>query len=188
MGLSNSCLPVLLTGMNWRRGPCRKGGSQSERFDALQCQAGKDRGFLWDDALAGFGGRRVPTGPQASMSHTYSIARTARSRRVTIGEPWQIDARRSPLAKPSNSFRARSRRAQDPIDKSARAARACGTSVEIADDFMRLHSRQPSARAARSRTYEVLAQEASLRPGFLARLEWRTFGASTVARMHSSMG
>ena len=34
--------------------------------DALRCENGKDRTFLWDDALAGFGVAAFPSGKNAS--------------------------------------------------------------------------------------------------------------------------
>ena len=51
--------------------------------DALQCRAGKDRIFLWDDALAGFGVAAFPTGRKVYVAQ---YRKDGRSRRITIGE------------------------------------------------------------------------------------------------------
>ena len=51
--------------------------------DALQCPAGRDRDFLWDDALAGFGVAAFPTGKKVYVAQ---FRKDGRSRRVAIGE------------------------------------------------------------------------------------------------------
>jgi hypothetical protein len=51
--------------------------------DALQCPAGKDREFLWDDALAGFG---VAAFPSCKKVYVTQYRQAGRSRRITIGE------------------------------------------------------------------------------------------------------
>ena len=49
--------------------------------DTLQCPAGKDRDFLWDDALAGFG---VAAFPSWRRVYVAQYRKDGRSRRVTI--------------------------------------------------------------------------------------------------------
>jgi hypothetical protein len=51
--------------------------------DALHCPAGKDREFLWDDALAGFGVGVFPTGKKVYVAQ---YRKDGRSRRVSIGD------------------------------------------------------------------------------------------------------
>lgn len=51
--------------------------------DALKCARGKDRAFLWDDALAGFGVAAFPTGRKVYVAQ---YRKDGRSRRITIGE------------------------------------------------------------------------------------------------------
>jgi len=101
--------------------------------DALQCQAGKDRGFLWDDALAGFGVAAFPTGRKVYVAQ---YRQNGRSRRVTIGEHGRLtpDEARSQ----AKTILGAVETGADPIEE-RRAARAVRTFRELAGDFMRLH-------------------------------------------------
>jgi integrase len=146
--------------------------------DALQCQAGKDRGFLWDDALAGFGVAAFPTGRKV---YVVQYRQNGRSRRVTIGEHGRLTP--GEARSQAKQLLGAVETGADPIEE-RRAARAVRNFGEIADDFMRLHV--AAKRKGRThRTYEVLLKK-HLRP---------VFGASRmadirrvdVARMHSSM-
>jgi hypothetical protein len=53
------------------------------RVDALRCKIGKDRVFLWDDALAGFGVGAFPSGTKVYVAQ---FRKDGRSRRIAIGE------------------------------------------------------------------------------------------------------
>ncbi len=53
------------------------------RVDALRCKTGKDRVFLWDDALAGFGVGVFPSGTKVYVAQ---FRKDGRSRRIAIGE------------------------------------------------------------------------------------------------------
>jgi hypothetical protein len=101
--------------------------------DALQCPAGKDRGFLWDDALAGFGVGAFPTGRKVYVAQ---YRQNGRSRRVTIGEHGRLtpDEARSQ----AKTILGAVETGADPIEE-RRAARAVRTFREMADDFLRLH-------------------------------------------------
>jgi hypothetical protein len=51
--------------------------------DALTCPNGKDREFLWDDALAGFGVAAFASGKKVYVAQ---YRQAGRSRRITISE------------------------------------------------------------------------------------------------------
>ncbi len=101
--------------------------------DALQCPAGKDRGFLWDDALAGFGVGAFPTGRKVYVAQ---YRQNGRSRRVTIGEHGRLtpDEARSQ----AKTILGAVETGADPIEE-RRAARAVRTFREMSDEFLRLH-------------------------------------------------
>lgn len=101
--------------------------------DALQCPAGKDRNFLWDDALAGFGVAVFPTGRKVYVAQ---YRKDGRSRRVAIGEHGRLtpDQARSQAKVILGAVET----GVDPIEE-RRAARAVRTFAEVSDDFMRSH-------------------------------------------------
>ncbi|HEY8128187.1 MAG TPA: site-specific integrase [Hyphomicrobium sp.] len=101
--------------------------------DAFQCPAGKDRDFLWDDAMAGFGLAAFPTGRKVYVAQ---YRKDGRSRRVTIGEHGRLtpDEARSQAKVILGAVET----GADPIEE-RRAARAVRTFGDVAEDFMRLH-------------------------------------------------
>ena len=119
-------------------------GRITERaVDALQCPAGKDRGFLWDDALAGFGVAAFPTGRKVYVAQ---YRQNGRSRRVTVGEHGRLtpDEARSQ----AKTILGAVETGADPIEE-RRASREVRTFKAVADDFLGFTSRR-SARAARA--------------------------------------
>ncbi len=102
--------------------------------DALQCPVGKDRGFLWDDALAGFGVAAFPTGRKVYVAQ---YRQNGRSRRTTIGEHGRLtpDEARSQ----AKTILGAVETGADPIEE-RRAARAVRTFASVADDFMSLYA------------------------------------------------
>ncbi|MGE4172610.1 MAG: tyrosine-type recombinase/integrase [Methylocystis sp.] len=101
--------------------------------DALYCEAGKDRAFLWDDALAGFGAVAFPTGRKAYVAQ---YRKDGRSRRVTIGEHGRLtpDEARSQAKVILGAVE----KGSDPIAE-RRAARAVRTFGQVAENFLSLH-------------------------------------------------
>jgi len=121
------------------------------RVDALRCKAGKDRVFLWDDALAGFGVGAFPSGTKVYVAQ---FRKDGRSRRVAIGEHGRLtpDEARSEAKKLLGAVE----KGADPIEE-RRLARGVRTFREIADEFMRRHV--ASKRKGRTRyEYERLLQ------------------------------
>jgi integrase len=101
--------------------------------DALQCPAGHDRDFLWDDALAGFGVAAFPSGKKVYVAQ---FRKDGRSRRVAIGEHGRLtpDEARSQ----AKTILGAVETGADPIAE-RRAAREVRTFKAVADDFLALH-------------------------------------------------
>lgn len=110
-----------------------KGRITKRAVDALRCPAGKDREFLWDDALAGFGVGVFPTGKKVYVAQ---YRKDGRSRRVSIGEHGRLtpDQARSQAKAMLGAVEG----GADPVAE-RQAARAVRTFAAVAADFMRLH-------------------------------------------------
>ena len=101
--------------------------------DALACPSGKDREFLWDDALAGFGVAAFRSGKKTYVAQ---FRKDGRSRRVAIGYHGRLtpDEARSQ----AKTVLGQVEQGADPADE-RRKARAVRTFREVAEDFMREH-------------------------------------------------
>jgi integrase len=110
-----------------------RGRISKRSVDALVCSAGKDREFLWDEALAGFGVGAFPTGRKV---YVVQYRQAGRSRRATIGEHGRLtaDEARSEAKKLLGVAEAGS----DPIAE-RRKDRAIRTFGQVAKDFLTLH-------------------------------------------------
>jgi hypothetical protein len=88
-----------------------KGRITKRRVDALRCGEGRDRVFLWDDALAGFGIGAFPSGTKVYVAQ---FRKDGRSRRIAIGEHGRLtpDEARSEAKKLLGSVE----KGADPID------------------------------------------------------------------------
>jgi integrase len=110
-----------------------RGRISKRSVDALKCPLGKDRDFLWDDALAGFGVGVFPTGRKVYVAQ---YRQNGRSRRANIGEHGRLtpDEARSLAKKLLGVVET----GVDPIEarKKAHAVRTFG---EVAEDFLRQH-------------------------------------------------
>ena len=60
-----------------------RGRITKRAVDALQCPAAKDREFLWDGALSGFGVAAFPSGKKVYVAQ---YRQAERSRRANLGE------------------------------------------------------------------------------------------------------
>jgi len=103
--------------------------------DALRCPSGKDREFLWDDDLAGFGAVAFASGKKNYVLQYRD--ETGRSRRVRLDKKKTLtpdEARAEAkvmLGKVSGGY--------DPIDD-RKSIRAAQTFKEVAADFTRMHT------------------------------------------------
>ncbi len=146
--------------------------------DALRCKAAKDRTFLWDKTLAGFGVVCFPTGKKVYVAQ---FRKNGRSRRIAIGEHGRLtpDEARSEAKKLLGAVES----GADPIAQ-RRAARAVRTLREAADEFMRLHV----APKRKNRTHEEY--ERLLKTHILPALGARRLVDITradVARLHAKL-
>ncbi|MBI1867076.1 MAG: site-specific integrase [Methylocystis sp.] len=110
-----------------------RGRITKRAVDALKCPTGRDRDFLWDDALAGFGVAAFPTGRKVYVAQ---FRKDGRSRRVAIGEHGRLtpDEARSQ----AKTILGAVETGADPIAE-RRAAREVRTFKAVADDFLTLH-------------------------------------------------
>jgi hypothetical protein len=117
--------------------------------DALICPPGKDREFLWDDALAGFGVAAFPSGKKVYVAQ---YRQNGRSRRSNIGEHGRLtpDEARSEAKKLLGAVEG----GADPIAQ-RKAARRVPLFREIADEFMRTHV-EAKRKARTLESYEIL--------------------------------
>jgi len=145
--------------------------------DGLVCPEGKDRIFLWDDSLAGFGCAAFPTGRKVYVAQ---YRQHGRSRRVNIGEHGRLtpDEARSQAKVILGAVET----GADPIEE-RRAARAVRTFAQVADDFLAQHGAKTKRRTKEA--YEVLLRLhilpaiGSMRVADVRRVD--------VAQMHSAM-
>jgi integrase len=110
-----------------------RGRITKRSVDALTCPAGKDRVFLWDDALSGFG---VAAHRSGKKTYAVQYRRGGVSRRATIGEHGRLtpdDARRE-----AKKLLGAVEGGDDPVAQ-RRAASAGRTFGEIAETFLALH-------------------------------------------------
>lgn len=146
--------------------------------DALKCPAKKDRAFLWDDGLAGFGVAAFPSGKKVYVAQ---FRKDGRSRRIAIGEHGRLtpDEARSEAKKLLGAVET----GIDPIEV-RRAAHGVRTFKEVASDFMRLHV----ASKRKGRTYEEY--ERLLRVHILPKFGTRRIvdiKRVDIARLHAAL-
>jgi len=146
--------------------------------DALACAEGKDREFLWDDALAGFGVAAFPTGRKA---YVIQYRQHGRSRRVTIGDHGRLTPDEARTQ--AKMLLGAAETGADPIEE-RRAARAVRTFQVVSDDFMQLHV------AAKRKTRTGEEYERLLRLHILPAIGNRRVldvHRADVARLHGAM-
>jgi integrase len=146
--------------------------------DALACPAGKDREFLWDDALAGFG---VAAYPQGRKTYVVQYRNGGRSRRSTIGDHGRLtpEEARSEAKKLLGSVE----KGEDPI-AARKAARAVRTFREVAEEFLASHVK--AKRKARTHEGYALLLNRHIAPtiGAMRVIEVRRIH---IAKMHAQM-
>ena len=153
--------------------------------DALTCTPGKDRTFLWDADLSGFGVAAFPTGKKV---YVVQYRQHGRSRRSSIGEHGRLtpEEARSLAKKALGAVES----GADPIAE-RRASRAVRTFKELADDFMAAHV-QPKRKGRTAEEYEralklhILpaiggTRVSDIRTGDVARLHLKLSGQPAMA-------
>jgi integrase len=155
-----------------------QGRISKKAINLLACQAGKDREFLWDDDLAGFGVAAFASGKKVYYAQ---YRKDGRSRRIAIGEHGRLtpDEARSKAKQILGAVEG----GDDPIEE-RRAARAVRVFREVAAEFLVLHV---SAKR-KGRTYAEYDRliRVHLLPVFGAR-RMVDIKRADVARFHSSL-
>jgi integrase len=146
--------------------------------DALTCPPGRDRAFLWDEDLAGFGVAASPSGRKAYVAQ---FRQHGRSRRIKLGEHGRLtpDEARSLAKEVLGAVEA----GKDPIEE-RRARRHVRTFKAVGEDFMRQHV----APKKKARTYEEYGRLLRLHiyPAVGSRLI-SAITKSDVARLHGGL-
>lgn len=110
-----------------------KGRISKRTVDSLTCRIGRDRTFLWDDAISGFGVAAFPGGKKVYVAQ---YRKNGRSSRVAIGTHGRLapDEARSEAKKLLGL-------AEQGVDIAVqrRQARAMRTFAQISAEFMELH-------------------------------------------------
>jgi integrase len=110
-----------------------KGRISKRSVDALTCPPGKDREFLWDGSLAGFGVAAFHSGKKVYIAQ---YRQAGRSRRITIGEHGRLTPEEARTE--AKKLLGAVAQGADPIAQ-RQAARTVPLFADVANDFMRVH-------------------------------------------------
>jgi len=155
-----------------------KGRISKRSVDALSCPPGKDREFLWDDALAGFGVAAFASGKK---SYVIQFRRAGRTRRSVVGDHGRLtpDEARSAAKKLLGGVE----QGTDPI-ATKHAERAVRSFREVADEFMSAHVQRKRKRLTYDAYSTLLRRHIVPSIGSMRVVEIRR---KHVARMHARM-
>jgi integrase len=146
--------------------------------DALQCPTGRDRLFLWDGDLSGFGVAAMPSGKKIYVAQ---YRQQGRSRRIKLGEHGRItpDQARS-MAK---DVLGAVERGKDPIAE-RREQQQVRAFKEVAEDYLRLHV----APKRKTRTHEEYERQLKLHilPAIGSK-SITSVNRKDIARLHTAM-
>jgi integrase len=144
----------------------------------LQCASGKDRTFVWDTEIRGFGVAAFASGKKV---YVIQYRKDGRSRRLTLGEHGRLTPEEArALAKKAL---AGVEGGADPIEE-RKAARAVRTFQEVADDFLDLHV--AAKRKGRTHTEYRRLLKLHVYPAFGSKRVVEVSRAD-VARMHGAL-
>lgn len=155
-----------------------QGRISKRSVDSLACPPGKDREFLWDDALAGFGVGAFPTGKK---TYYIQFRKGGRTRRSIVGDHGRMtpDEARSAAKKLLGGVE----QGADPV-ATRRAEKAVRAFREVAAAFMAGHVESKRKRLTFS-AYETLLRKHIL-PAIGA-MRVTDIRRSHIARMHAGM-
>ena len=155
-----------------------RGKITKRTVDALQCPGGRDREFLWDTEISGFGVAAFPSGEKVYVAQ---YRQDGRSRRLNIGKHGRLtpDEARSLAKQKLGAVEG----GADPIAE-RKASREVRTFREVAEEFLARHV-EAKRKAHTAEEYGRL-----LRLHVLPTIGWiRVVDVDrrAVARMHSAM-
>jgi integrase len=155
-----------------------QGRISKRSVDAIICPPGKDRVFLWDDALVGFGVAAFPTGKK---SYVAQFRKDGRSRRVAIGDHGRLtpDEARSR----AKVVLGQVEQGSDPTDN-RRKARAVRTFGQVAADFMKPDAKGKRKQRTREEYQAILDRHILPSIGNVRILDLRR---AEVARLHTKL-
>jgi integrase len=146
--------------------------------DALRCPPGKDRVFLWDEDLSGFGVVAMPSGKKVYVAQ---YRQHGRSRRMKLGEHGRLTP--DEARKAAKVILGIVEGGTDPIEQ-RRAKRSEQSFKELADKYSRLHV----AAKCKERTAEEYGR--MLRLHIFPAIGGKSVGQITkadIARLHTRM-
>jgi integrase len=111
-----------------------RGRITKRAVDALTCAPGKDREFLWDETLLGFGVAALPSGKKA---YVVQYRQGGRSRRASLGEHGRLTPDEARIA--AKKILGSVAHGRDPIAERKAGRRAVPTFRELADAFLARH-------------------------------------------------
>ena len=146
--------------------------------DALRCPPNRDRLFLWDDDLAGFGVAAMPSGKKVYVAQ---YRQHGRSRRVKIGDHGRLtpDEARSAAKKVLGAVEG----GHDPIGQ-RREGREARTLTQVATDFLSLHAK--AKRKARTADEYGRILELHILPALGSRI-MADIAKVDLSRLHASL-
>jgi integrase len=126
-----------------------QGRISKRTVDGLSCPVDKDRVFLWDDTLSGFGLAAFPTGKKV---YVVQYRQGGSSRRATIGEHGRLTPDEARAA--AKKLLGRVAHGEDPV-AAKRKADSAPTFADIAEAYMTKHV-GAKKRTRTSQSYESL--------------------------------
>jgi integrase len=146
--------------------------------DALECTPEKERIFLWDEALAGFGACAMRSGKK---SYVVQFRSNGRSRRIALGDHGRLTPEEARSA--AKKLLGAVENGNDPIEE-RQAARAVNLFREVAADFMELHI--ATKRKPRTKADYTLLLSRHILPA-LGRRRMTDIRRVDVAKMHAAI-
>lgn len=147
--------------------------------DAIKCPPGKDREFLWDEDLAGFGVVALPSGKR---KYVIQFRQGRKSRRMTLGEHGRLTPDEARLL--AKEMLGAVAKGKDPLAE-RRARQAVRPFRAVAEEFMQLHV----AAKTKPRTAEEYGRllRLHLYPGLGAK-PISTITKGEIAKFHAGIG
>lgn len=155
-----------------------QGRISKRSVDALACPFNKDREFLWDVGLAGFGVCAFPSGKKVYVAQ---FRKDGRSRRIAIGNHGRLTA--DEARSQAKTHLGLVEQGIDPVAE-RRKARAVRTFREVSADFMRAHVESKRKEGTRVDYESLLRRFINPAIGNLRIVDLRR---SDVARLHSRL-